>query len=47
VFGGLHSYGKEVQPFEQHGSLESLHIEGGFSSEAGTLANSGTAISQS
>ena len=47
VFGGLHSYGKGVQAFEQHGSLESLHIEGGFSSEAGTLANSGTAISQS
>jgi hypothetical protein len=47
VLGGLHSYGKEVQAFEQHGSIESLHIEGGFSSEAGTLANSGTAISQS
>jgi hypothetical protein len=47
VLGGLHSYGKEVQAFEQHGSIESLHIEGGFSSEAGTSASSGTAISES
>jgi hypothetical protein len=47
VLGGLHSYGQEIQAFEQHGSIESLHIEGGFSSEAGTSASSGTAISES
>jgi hypothetical protein len=47
VLGGLHSDGKDVQAFEQHGSIESLHIEGGFSSGAGTSASSGTAISES
>jgi hypothetical protein len=47
VLGGLHSYGKQVQAFEQHGSIESLHIEGGFSSGAGTSASSDTAISES
>jgi hypothetical protein len=47
VLGGLHSYGKEVQAFEQHGSIESLYIEGGFSSEAGTSANSCRATSKS
>jgi hypothetical protein len=47
VLGGLRSYGKDVPPFEQHGSIESLHIEGGFSSDAGTSANSGTAILES
>jgi len=47
VLGGLHSYGKEVQAFEQHGSIESLHIEGGFSSGAETSASSGPAISES
>jgi len=47
VLGGLHSHGKDVQAFEQHGSIESLYIEGGFSSEARTSASSGTAISES
>jgi hypothetical protein len=47
VLGGLRSYGKDVPPFEQRGSIESLHIEGGFSSEVGTSASSGTAISES
>jgi hypothetical protein len=47
VLGGLHSHGKDVQAFEQHGSIESLYIEGGFSSEAGTSASSGPAISES
>jgi len=47
ALGGLHSHGKDVQAFEQHSSIESLHIEGGFSSEAGTSASSGTAISES
>jgi len=47
VLGGLGSHGTDVQPIEQHGSIESLRIEGGFSSEAGTSAKSGTAISES
>ena len=47
VLGGLHSHGKEVQAFEQHGSNESLYIEGGFSSVAGTSANTRTAIPES
>ena len=47
ALGGLHSHGKDVQAFEQHGSIESLYIEGGFSSEARTSASSGTAISES
>ena len=47
LLGGLHSYGKEVQALEQHGSVETLHIERGFSSETRTSANSGTAIPES
>jgi hypothetical protein len=47
VLGGLHSHGRDVQAFEQHGSIESLRIEGGFSSEAGTPTESGAAISES
>jgi hypothetical protein len=31
---GPHSHGKDVLPFEQHGSIESLRIEGGFSAFA-------------
>jgi hypothetical protein len=34
VLGGLRSHGKDVLPFEQHGSIDSLRIEGGFSSRA-------------
>jgi len=41
VLGGLRSYGRCVQAFEQHGSIESLRIEGGFSSQSGTSAKSG------
>jgi hypothetical protein len=32
VLGGLHAHGKDVTPLEQHGSIDSLRIEGGFSS---------------
>jgi len=32
IFGGLRSHGKDVLPLEQHGLVEDLRIEGGFSS---------------
>jgi hypothetical protein len=32
IFGGLRSHGKDVLPLEQHGFIDSLRIEGGFSS---------------
>jgi hypothetical protein len=32
IFGGLRSHGKGVLPLEQQGSVEDLHIGGGFSS---------------
>jgi hypothetical protein len=32
VLGGLRAHGKDVTPLEQHGSIDSLRIEGGFSS---------------
>jgi len=40
VLGGLHSHGKDVLPFEQDGSIESLRIEGGFSSATVSSNNS-------
>jgi hypothetical protein len=40
VLGGLHSHGKNVPPLEQHGAIESLCIEGGFSSATASPNNS-------
>lgn len=40
ILGGLYSHGKDVPPLEQHGAIESLCIEGGFSSVAATPNNS-------
>jgi hypothetical protein len=39
VLGGLRAHGKDVPPLEQHGSIESLRIEGGFSSAATSSEN--------
>ncbi len=39
VRGGLHAHGKDVLPFEQHGAVESLRIEGGFSSATARSGN--------
>jgi hypothetical protein len=39
VLGGLHSHGAGVLAFEQHGSIESLQVEGGFSSALSTSDN--------
>jgi hypothetical protein len=32
ILGGLRSHGRDVLPLEQHGSIDNLRIEGGFSS---------------
>ncbi len=40
VFGGLYSRGQDVTPLEQHGAIESLCIQGGFSSAAAISNNS-------
>jgi hypothetical protein len=40
VLGGLRSHGKDVAPLEQHGEIETLHIEGGFSSATASPNNS-------
>jgi hypothetical protein len=36
IDGGLRTHGEEVLPLEQHGTITSLHIEGGFSSDLST-----------
>jgi hypothetical protein len=46
VLGGRRSHETDVQPIEPHGSIESLRIEGGFSSEVGTSTKSGMATSE-
>jgi hypothetical protein len=38
IDGGLRTHGKEVLPLEQHGTIASLHIEGGFSSDLSAWA---------
>jgi hypothetical protein len=40
VFGGLHSHGQGVTALEQHGAVESLSIQGGFSSATTDPGNS-------